>query len=160
MTASQQRQRLAMVTALVVTLAVLAVVLLAGRATGEDPGVLVWDGAPLAVQAERRTDHILGGTIRNDSLHDLELRAADARIVGADGKPLTATVRFMHGFAHGLYAWSQKPEDVGDLERRRLGELVTLKPGQTAPLTLSWRVPPGGDAPRQVAFGSTALALP
>jgi hypothetical protein len=158
MTAS--RQRLAAATALVVTAAVAALVLMAGSASGGSDSPLAWEGEQTAVQSGPPTDHILGGVIRNDSLENLDLRAEDVRIVDADGGELQSTARFSHAFAHGLYAWSQRPKDIGDFERRRLGEIVTLKPGQTAPVTLSWRVPPGAQAPRKVDFGSASLQLP
>jgi hypothetical protein len=158
MTAS--RQRLAAVTAFAVAAAVAALVLMAGPASGGDDRLLAWKGERTVIQSGPPTDHILGGVIRNDSLRDLDLRAEDVRILGPGGEELRSTARFSHAFAHGLYAWSQRPKDIGDFERRRLGEIVTLKPGQATPLTLSWRIPPGADAPRTVDFGSAALALP
>ena len=35
-----------------------------------------------------------------------------------------------------------------------------LKPGQTVPLTLSWRLPPGGSEPVEVRFDGGTLTLP
>ena len=45
-------------------------------------------------------------------------------------------------------------------ERARIGKIVTIKPGQAAPLTLSWRVPAGGSEPVEVRFDGGSLTLP
>ena len=45
-------------------------------------------------------------------------------------------------------------------ERRRIGEIATIKPGQAVPLTLSWRVPAGGSQPVEVRFDGGTLTLP
>lgn len=160
MTAARPRAQLAAATALVVAAVVVAVVLLAGSRASGETGDLAWKAAPAVMQSGPATDRVLSGTIRNDSLEDLDLRASDVRVLGPGGEELRSTARFLAAFAHGLYAWSQKPEDVGDYERTRLGEMITLKPGQTTPVTLSWRIGPGGEEPERVTFGSTALALP
>ena len=45
-------------------------------------------------------------------------------------------------------------------ERRRLGQIATIKPGQSVPLTLSWRVPEGGSEPVEARFDGGTLSLP
>ena len=45
-------------------------------------------------------------------------------------------------------------------ERRRIGKIATIKPGQAVPLTLSWRVPAGGSQPVEVRFDGGTLTLP
>ena len=47
----------------------------------------------------------------------------------------------------------------GLFERARIGKIVTIKPGQAAPLTLSWRVPAGGSEPVEVRFDGGSLTL-
>jgi hypothetical protein len=153
------RTRLAVAVALAAA-AALAGVLLLARSAGGDDGRLAWNGTPALVQASAPTDRILYGRLRNDSLEDVDLRYQDVRVLDADGREVQSAVRFIAAFAHGLYPWSQRPDDVGDFERRRLGEIATLKPGQAAPITLSWRVPPGARQPVKVDFGTTELALP
>ena len=82
------------------------------------------------------------------------------RVLGADGTEIRSSARFLAGFAHPLFAWSQEPKDVGDFERRRLGEIVTIEPGQTAPLVLSWRLAGGGDRAERADFGPATITLP
>jgi hypothetical protein len=97
----------------------------------------------------------------NASLRPLDLDVDEARILDAEGNELEGTVSFLEAFAHGLWAWSQAPAKLTDFERRRLGQIVTIKPGDTAPLALSWRVPEGKDQPVRVDFGDGAtLPLP
>ena len=48
-------------------------------------------------------------------------RYQDVRVLDAEGNEVQSAVRFIAAFAHGLYPWSQRPENVGDFERRRLG---------------------------------------
>jgi hypothetical protein len=152
------RTRLAVAVALAAAAALAGGLLLAGGAGGDD-GRLAWKGTPALIQAAK-TDRVLYGEVRNDSLKDVDLRYQDVRVLDADGEEVQSAVRFIAAFAHGLYAWSQRPKDPGDFERRRLGEIATIKPGQTAPITLSWRVPAGAEQPVKVDFGKAEIALP
>lgn len=140
----------------------LAALLVAGGAGGDDARAsLSWKGKPLLMQNARPTDRIFAVRLRNDSLEDVDLVADEIRVLDADGRAVQSTARFLEAFAHGLYPWSQRPEDLGDFERRRLGEIATIKPGADVPLTLSWRVPAGRSHPTTVRFGdATSLQLP
>jgi hypothetical protein len=151
------RTRIAAAVALAAAAALAGVLLLAGGAGGDD-GRLAWKGTPDLIQAGG--DRILYGQIRNDSLKDVDLAYQDVRVVDAEGREVQSAVRFIAAFAHGLYPWSQRPENPGDFERRRLGEIATIKPGRSAPITLSWRVPKGGAQPVKVDFGAIEVALP
>jgi hypothetical protein len=153
------RTRLALAVALVAAAGLAAVLVLANGAEGDD-GRLAWNGTPDLIRASRPTDHILYGQVRNDSLKDVDLSYEDVRVLDAEGREVRSAVRFIAAFAHGLYPWSQRPKELGDFERRRLGEIATIKPGQTAPITLSWRVPEGGARPVKVDFGPAEIALP
>jgi hypothetical protein len=104
-------------------------------------------------------DRILTGQLRNASLHSVDLDAKEVRIVDAKGRVLRSTARFSQVFAHGLYPWSWRIKG-SRFERARIGEIATIKPGQAAPLTLSWRVPDGGSEPVEVRFDGGSLSLP
>ena len=133
---------------------VLVVVALASGGSDEASAKIVWAAAPLVQTPQYLPrDRVLVAQIRNDSLQDVDLTAADIRIVDPDGRALKSTARFLRGYAHGLFSPLQRPKTPNPNEQRQLGEIATIKPGQKAPLTLSWRVPPGGKQPVRVDIG-------
>lgn len=144
------------------------VLLVTGTGTGDDDGPqtsgsLRWEQRPtLAAVPDLPGDTLLTGRLVNGSNRDAELDVERVRVVDADGRALRHTVRFASSFAHGLFSAEAinlkgKP---GEFERRRLGEIATLKPRQSVPITLSWRTPRGRSAPVSVDFGTMRLALP
>lgn len=156
------RTRLAAAAALVAALAVGAVMLLAGGAPAEGGGALAWEGPVKPFQAGKPTDRVLTAKVRNTSLEEVTIDVLDVRVLDAEGRELQSTARFLAAFAHGLYPWSRRGDDpraLGSEERTRIGEMATLKPDQVVPLTLSWRVPPGGEQPVRVDLGSATLPL-
>ena len=153
------RVRIAAAVALVAAVALAAVVLV-GAAGGDDEGKLAWKGRPSMLHSGRATDRILYGQVRNASLKEVRLDVKKARVLDASGHPVQSTVRFLAAFAHSLYPWSMPQGRRGDFERRRLGETADMKPGQTVPLTVSWRVPRGGEQPTHVDFGPVSIDLP
>ena len=156
------RARIALAAALA-AVAVVAVVALAWGGGGDDGGRLAWEGKPRVYRHGKPTDRVLAGTLRNASLRDLTLDVEDARLLDADGHEVTGTVRFLSSYVHSLYTWSMRgenPRDLGSQERTRIGEMAKLKPDQSVPVTLSWRVPERGDPPVRADFGSVSLALP
>jgi hypothetical protein len=155
----RRRVRLALAGAVVTAAAAAVTLAAAGGAQGGE-GAIAWKGAPHVLRSGPATDRVLYGAIRNDSLRDVDLAVTDVEVLDGEGRRLRSDVRFLAAFAHGLHAWSQRPDDVGDFERRRLGEIATLRPGQSAPITLSWRVPAGGAAPAVVDLGPAELDLP
>jgi hypothetical protein len=141
--------------------AVLGAVLLASGSGGEKPagraGSLIWAEQPkLVLPPDLPSDRILYGQVRNDGLRDLRLRAGDLRVVDRAGRALKSDGRFLQAYAHGLYGAYPVGLDVGDYERRRLGIVLTLKPGHTAPLTVAW----SGRAARTVQIGAVRLPIP
>ena len=153
------RTRLAAVAALAAA-AVVVVALLAGG--GEAREVLAWEGEKTVFQSGKPTDRVLTGKVKNTSLEDVTIDVEDIRLLDDSGREVQSTARFLAAFAHGRYPWSLRGDDpraLGAQERTLIGEMTRLRPGQVAPLTLSWRVPPGGDPPVRVDFGSTSLAL-
>jgi hypothetical protein len=137
-----------------------AVLLAAGRddsaAVGR-AGSLIWaDGPRVVTPPTLPSDRVMYGQVRNDGLRDIKLSVQGLRVVDATGHPLKSNGRFLQAFAHGLYGASGDPTDIGDYERRRLGEVLTLRPGRTAPLTVAWR----GAGARRVTIGEVVLPIP
>lgn len=121
---------------------------------------LQWKSAPLLIKVpELPRDRILTGHVRNASLRVVDLESKRVQILDARGRRLKATALFAQGFSHGLYPPSMKIEG-SEFERRRLGRIATIKPGQSVPLTLSWRVPQGGSEPVEARFDGGTLTLP
>jgi hypothetical protein len=121
---------------------------------------LQWKTKPnLILVPELPRDRILTGSVRNSSLHAVDLAIEHVRVVDAAGRRLRATALFAQHFSHGLYPWSWHVKG-SKFERDRIGRSATIKPGQDVPLTLSWRVPSGGSEPVEVRFGGGSLALP
>lgn len=154
------RIRLAAVAALVAAAVLAAVLLFTGGADG-GTGKLAWAGEPRVFKSGPATDRVLTARIENRSLRPLELVAKEARVLDAEGDEVRSTAVFLEAFVHGLWSWSQSPSQLTEFERRRLGHIVTIRPGKSAPVALSWRVPKGEDQPVRVDFGDGAtLALP
>ncbi len=153
------RIRLAAAAAIFVAVAVTATVLLTGSSSG-DAGKLSWKGEVQVFASGVPTDEILYTQVENTSLRDVDLDVEEVEVYGADGKPVRASARFLAAFAHGIFPWSQKPDPLGDFERRRLGEVATIKPGQSVPLTLAWRLPEGAERPARVDLGPADLEIP
>jgi hypothetical protein len=125
-----------------------------------DSARLQWKSKPLLIKVpELPRDRILTGEVRNASLRPVDLESKRVRILDARGQRLKATALFAQGFNHGLYPPSMKIEG-SEFERRRLGRIATIKPGQSVPLTLSWRVPEGGSEPVEARFDGGTLSLP
>jgi hypothetical protein len=154
------RLRMAVAASLAAAVVVLAVVLVAGGgdADAEGPAVLGWQGTPQVFTPDTLPeDRVLAGRLRNTSLRDVDIDVKRVRVLDEDGGEVKSAVRFLQAFAHGLYPPDERDESqIGDFEKRRLGEIATLKPGQSVPITLSWRGGPG----ERVDFGVTQLQLP
>ncbi len=125
-----------------------------------DTARLQWKEKPdLILVPELPRDRILTGQLRNASLRAVDLDTERVQILDAKGHPLKATALFAQSFSHGLYPWSMNVKG-SKFERRRIGKIATIKPGQAVPLTLSWRVPQGGSEPVEVRFDGGTLSLP
>jgi hypothetical protein len=157
MTVARGRVRLAAAVALVAALAVAAVVLLTGGASAGS-GDLAWKGKVQVFSTAIPTDEVLYAKIQNTSLRDVDLDVTRARVLDADGEPVRSSTRYLAAFAHGIFSWSQGP--LSDFEKRRLGQIATLKPGQGAPITVAWRVPKGAPRPVTVDLGPSELRIP
>ena len=156
------RVRLTAAAALVAAAVVALVLVLAGGAGGSsgESSDFAWGKDTKLIPTERKGDHILYGSLRNDSLQEINLDVAGVKLYDEDDKVVQSSVRFLAAFAHGIYPWSQRPKPLGDFERRRLGEIARIQPDRTVPITLSWRVPEGAKPPVRVDFGPDDLRLP
>ena len=149
-----------------VLIAAVAVLVALGRggegATAQAPTVrLQWEGVPKVLKVEELpNDRILSGRIRNTSLREVQLDVDRIEIVDAQGRRVKHSARFLSAFAHGIQPPANQEKLTGTFERTRLGELAKLKADVSAPLTLSWRVPPGRPQPVEVRFGGGSLRLP
>ncbi len=153
------------VAATLLLLAGVGALLLAGERDGTTQAAtgnaqLQWKTKPnLILVPELPRDRILTGSVRNASLHAVDLATERVRVLDAAGHPLRATALFAQHFSHGLYPWSWHVKG-SKFERDRIGRSATIEPGQDVPLTLSWRVPAGGSEPVEVRFDGGSLALP
>ena len=122
---------------------------------------LQWEGKTTLVKVpELPRDRILAGRVRNVSLKPVKVAVERIEVVDGRGRPLKHSARFLSAFAHGLYPPSEKIADPGTFERTRLGEIATIKPGQSLPLTLSWRMATTrGPEPAEVRFGGGSLPI-
>jgi hypothetical protein len=115
------------------------VILLASDDGGGRPRGVVWaQPARIVTPPELPNDRVLYGQVRNDGPGAVTLDVRDLRVVDRAGRPLRSDARFLQAFARGGPG------------------RVTLGPGRTAPLTVSWR---GGGAWR-VALGTVELPIP
>jgi hypothetical protein len=157
MTASRSRVRIAAGVALVAALAVAAVLLLTQGAGGSDAGKLAWKGKVQVFQSGVPTDRILYTQLENVSLRDVDLDTQNVELFDEDGKKVRSATIFLAAFAHGIFPYDT---DVSDFEKRRLGKIATLKPGQAVPVTMSWSVPKGAKPPVRADFGAADIAVP
>lgn len=159
------RTRAALAAVVVAAGAILAVVLLTSGSTddGSSGGtILAWEEPPLAITPpDLPHDRVAYGTVRNTSVEGLKAATKDFEVRDADGKPLDASVQFLGSYAHGIYGAFQKPHPLPPEELSRLGYRVSLKSGQTAPLTVSYRLGPDSKLPATLYYrGAPALDLP
>jgi hypothetical protein len=155
----------------VVAAAVLAVVLAAGitiaarRSESAPPvGALGWADAPPQVfrLPALPRDRVAVGRVQNTSLRTLRLTAGRLVIRDAQGRRLQASAGFTTTYAHGLFGAFQQPSSLPTAELLRLGRVIELKPGTSAPFYAAWRLPRGARGAREVRvdYGSGTLVLP
>jgi hypothetical protein len=106
-------------------------------------------------------DRLLVGTVRNVSVREeLQLDSAQLVVRDAGGHALKAFALFSVTYAHGLYGIAEAPNGPVRSDRRRLGYTVKLKPGQTAPLTVAYRLVKDVKTPLRVEYPGGRLAVP
>lgn len=161
-------QRLGIAAAVLVlgVAAVVALIALTGSDDEDDAAsggtALTWEKPPVLLSPESLPDdRIAYGTVRNTSLERIQASSGDFVVRDAEGRRLDATVQFLAQYAHGLYGAFQKPDPLPDEERSRLGFTVDLQTGQTAPLTVSYRLAKGSKLPATLYYRDVpALRIP
>ena len=129
-------------------------------ATSEGP--LDWKTTPVLTVADRLPDdRILAGTVRNASLRE-EVTLDSARVVVRDaaGVRLQAYALYSFAYAHGLYGVAEAPNGPVDSDKERLGYRRKLKPGQTSPLVVAYRLTKAARPPITVDYGGGRLPVP
>jgi hypothetical protein len=122
---------------------------------------LAWQGTPVSYASpDLPRDRVLLAKVRNTSSAPVRLDAAKLVVRDAADRELRSSGRYIAGYAHGLYGAFQKPDPLPPDELKRMGLLVTLAPGRTAPIFVAWRLTPGAKEPARVDYGGGSLALP
>jgi hypothetical protein len=141
-------------------LALVLVVVSAGCG-GDDElgsGDLIWEKKPrVFTNANLPDDRVLAGTVRNDSLEPVTLVARDLGVRTPGGDAMESAAVFAPTFIRGVFPQNRGSE-IPESEQLRIGLRARLDPGQTAPLTVSWRQ--GGEHAAVVDYGAGTLPVP
>jgi hypothetical protein len=70
-----------------------------------------------------------------------------------------ANARFTNTYAHGLFGAFQQPSHLPPAELVRLGRVLDLAPGATAPFFAAWRLARGSREPVRVDYGAGTLEV-
>jgi hypothetical protein len=137
----------------------------AGCGGGERPAQvrdpLAWAGTPLLFKATGLPrDRVLLGTVRNRSRRPVHLVAARISVRDSGGRAVRSWGQYVAGYAHGLYGAYQKPSPLPPGELRRLGLVIDLPPGRTAPLAVAFRLAAPASGPLRVDYGPGTLSIP
>jgi len=155
-----RRAVLALATGVAAVLVAVAIVVVGGGKE-DAPGRLGWAKAPLVFTPERLpSDRTLSAEVANDTLRDLRVRAKSMVVVDGRGTKLQTVARFARTYSHGLYPPTQRPRGYENGNQARLeGIYVDLKPGERAPLTVSWRLRKGAQPPFRLDYGAGSLPI-
>jgi hypothetical protein len=105
-------------------------------------------------------DRVLVARVRNTSSGTLHLVAARIVVRDRSGRRLQASAGFTTTYAHGLFGAFQQPNPVPRAELIRLGRLIDLVPGATAPFYAAWRLLPGSKEPVDIDYGQGRMRAP
>lgn len=105
-------------------------------------------------------DRILSGQVRNDSLRGVQLTAkSDLKLVDKSGRDVTHTALFAAGYSRDIYPPRDRHQ-LPEKDAERLGYKAKLRPGDSRPLTVSWRQGHGRRTPVRIELPSNSLDLP
>ena len=145
-------------TALALTL---VLVVVAAGCGGDDElgsGDLMWEKKPrVFTNANLPDDRVLAGTVRNDTLETVTLVARDLGVRTPGGDKMESAAVFAPTFIRGVFPQNRGSE-IPESEQLRIGLRARLRPGQTAPLTVSWRR--HGEQAAVVDYGVGTLPVP
>jgi hypothetical protein len=132
----------------------------AGRSTK-----LVWDEQPRVVVPETLPrDRILRGRVRNEGLDKLTIEASEVRLLDEEGRRVDGVATFILSYVKPRFPYNRGPGSgpgrYPEEERRRLGLVGVLEPGQSLPFTVSWHEPPGRRTVAEIDYGPGSLEVP
>ncbi len=138
------------------------VLVVAGCGEKEKSGTgLAWDGEPKVFRSKNLPDdRVVIAQVRNTGDETLHIVAADVEVHSADGGTVEATAAFTTSYAHGLFGMLQQPDPVPPDELRRLGKVVDLPAGASAPFYAAWRLGPSAKEPVRIDWGAGSLEVP
>lgn len=121
-------------------------------------GDLMWEKEPqIFTNSNLPDDRILTGTVRNDTLETVTLVARELGVRAPGGDEMESAAVFAPTFIRGVFPQNRGTE-IPESEQLRIGLRARLKPGETAPLTVSWRQQ--GKKAAVVDYGSGTLPVP
>ena len=133
---------------------------IAGCSGGGDNGSpLAWQESPRLITTPTHA-RVLIGRVRNGSGDQLVLKATSLRLLDAEGRRVPASAVFLASFVKSNFPHNKGALNIPEEEQLRLGEVAKIEPGGSAPLTVSWREPPGPRTAARVAYGQGSLPVP
>jgi hypothetical protein len=121
-------------------------------------GDLMWEEKPrIFTNPNLPDDRILAGTVRNDTLETVTLVARELDVRSPNGDEMESAAIFAQTFVRGVFP-QNRGTDIPEGEQLRIGLQARLKPGETAPLTVSWRQQ--GARAAVVDYGAGTLPVP
>jgi hypothetical protein len=143
--------------------ALLVLLTLAGCGGDDEAGFgrLSWETGPKIYKPETLPhDRILSGMVRNESLRRVDLVAKRLKLLDEDGHRVAGSGIFLAGFGRGLYPPTRQPKLLPKSERLRTGVEARIQPGDSVPLTMSWRLVRGRKPPVRIEYGGGSLPIP
>ena len=154
----------ALALALVATMIVVALATRGGDdSAAAGAGPLGWATPPDAfTHPTMPADHIVFGKIRNTGTKPLRIVArTQIRVETADHTQLITSAVFSESYGHQMFDPTRTPQGrLPEPELRRIGDVAYLKPGGTAPLTVSWHEDSGEAAGARVVYPGGSLVIP
>jgi hypothetical protein len=121
-------------------------------------GDLMWEKKPrVFTNPNLPDDRVLAGTVRNDTLETVTLVARDLGVRTPGGDQMESAAVFAQTFVRGVFPQNRGTE-IPESEQLRIGLRARLRPGETAPLTVSWRQQ--GAQAAVVDYGAGTLPVP
>ena len=144
--------------ALALTLVLVVVAVGCGGDDELGSGDLMWEKKPrVFTNANLPDDRVLAGTVRNDSLEPVLLVARDLGVRTPGGDEMESAAVFAPTFIRGVFP-QNRGDEIPESEQLRIGLRARLQPGDTAPLTVSWRQ--RGEQAAVVDYGAGTLPVP
>jgi hypothetical protein len=153
---------LALASAVVLSVAALAISACGGGDDREPAGSLRWVKTPVLVKPETLpNDRIVAGIVRNDGQNRADVVAKQLKLRTAGGGQVPANAAFIQSFAHGMYPPTRLPGGKEPIsEQLRLGQIARVLPGKSVPLTVSWHQKPGSDPPVRIEWSGGSIPIP